>query len=160
MLRKRKTPLFKAISANNERALMVQLNADIESAAQNTVRAILEGTLQRRMSYPPNHGLTEEEFKALDFLKGSPQLESALRKVIADAASVPVFRLLTYIDGVADPDTDAWEGIYLVDRPDEDSDIEVADTSYHDQLYACYWDWRKIRPTKDWKLDTIDGSLS
>ncbi|MGI4790307.1 MAG: hypothetical protein ACRYFS_15830 [Janthinobacterium lividum] len=151
---------YKAISSSNEEALRVQINADIEATAQNAAGSIVAGTFQSKMSYPPNHGFTEEELEALNLLQDIPNIESALRKVVADAASFPVFRILEYIDGVADPNDASWRGIYLVDRPNEDSDVEVADTDYHDQLYARYWDWRMIRPTKEWKLDILKDNLS
>jgi len=144
------------MSENNEQALMVQVNADIEDAAQNAARSLMDGSFQSHITYPPNHGFTSEELTALAALKAMPNLESALRKIIADAASFPVSRVFEYIDGIADPNDDAWSGVYLTDRPDRGDNVELDDTSYHDGMQARYWDWRRIRPTKEWKLDVLD----
>jgi len=159
VLRRRKTSPYKAISENNERALMVQVNSDIEEAAQGAVQSLLDDSFQSKMSYPPNHGFTTDELAALRTLKTIPNLEPALRKIIAEAASFPVFRVFEYIDGVADLNDDSWRGVCLIDRPHEDDDADVDDTSYHDKVSAYYWDWRKMRPTREWKLDVLEDDL-
>jgi hypothetical protein len=155
VFRKGKMSLYKAINKRTEQALMIQVNADIEEAAQSAAHSLIDESFQGKISYPPNHGFSQEDLTALDALKVIPNLESALRKVIADAASYPIFRVFEYIDGIADPNNDAWLGIYLVERPHEDTDVEIEDTSYHDSISAHYWDWRRLRPTKEWKLDVL-----
>ena len=160
MLRKKKMSPYKVMSENSEQALMIQVNADIEEASQNAARSLMDGSFRSQITYPPNHGFTSKELTALDALKAIPNLEPALRKIIADAASFPVSRVFEYIDGIADPSDDSWSGVYLTDRPIQDGDVEVDDTSYHDGMQARYWDWRRMRPTKEWKLDVLDDEQS
>ena len=132
---------------------MIQANADIERAAENAASTLVNGSVAGGLSYPPNAGFTSDELAALEAIRRIPDIESALRKVIADAASEPVFHLLTYIDGVADPRDVSWSGVALVDLLTVD--VNADRPSVHDELYARYWDWRRARPNKGWRLDNL-----
>jgi len=65
-------------------ALFLAMHQSIERAASTTAAA-LAGPEPVELFYPPNHGLTSAEETALHSLPASPELESALRKVIASA---------------------------------------------------------------------------
>ena len=145
------------LSTSNQESLLLQLHADIEEAVQTTARAIFDGSIANRLTYPPNAGLTTAEATALQLLQNLPDLESALRKVLAETASFPVFRLLEYLDGVADPDSETWTGVCLVDNLPEQ---ELQESFLHDEFYASYWEWRSKRPGRDWILDNLDADVT
>jgi hypothetical protein len=69
---------------------------------------------------------------------------SALKKIIVDAASYPVFHLFELMDGVTDPQnySEYWAGFKLVARSDEDT----SEFDLHDEFYATYDDWKNL----DW----------
>ena len=60
-------------------------------------------------------------------------------------------------DGSGNYDTIAyfhkWTEISIVDKTDE---IAENAEMLHDELYSKYWDWKKIRPNKSWKLDNYE----
>lgn len=46
-----------------------------------------------------------------------------------------------------------WTGLKVIDEePNKNS--EPVDDWLHDKFYETYWDWKKIRGDKKWKLDT------
>jgi len=143
---------YTRLSKATEQTLMVALNNDIEDVAEALARSVMDGSVARQMLYPPNNGFTSEEQQALEALKAIPNIESALRKVLADAAAYPICKFFGYADGITDPTDDEWSGIYLTERPD-DEDIEVQDTSYDAEIYHRYWNWLRVRPDKGWRLD-------
>ena len=52
--------------------------------------------------------------------------------------------------GAFDPESEDWTGVKLVDAD------TVGDPPYamlHDDFYDKYWDWRKTRGDKGWRLD-------
>ena len=118
-----------------------------------TAAALRAGAVD--LSYPPNAGLSPAEQAALESLDVMPDLESALRKVIADASSAPLFRLFALLDGVGDPEEydDLWSGLVLR-KPGED---EEQSEMLHDQFFESYWEWRNRRPDPGWNLDTYEG---
>ncbi|ODS38265.1 MAG: hypothetical protein A7316_08435 [Candidatus Altiarchaeales archaeon WOR_SM1_86-2] len=142
-----------SLSEKNKNILMIELNRIIEETAERTARSVIDGTIIEGMAYPPNNGFTETEKKALLKIQSIENIESTLRKILADAASYPLFGLFCLIDGVSDPETENWDGITLVDRGDK---IVESEFMLHDELYETYWDWRKIRKNKGWKLDILD----
>jgi hypothetical protein len=89
-------------------ALMAEIHAAIEEAAVEAVEALGPDGKPDPI-YPPGVALTEEERAALAAVNPG----SALRKLIADAAAKPMFRLFALLDGLADPDVDdfwpPWE---------------------------------------------------
>jgi hypothetical protein len=141
------------ISQREKDALFIEIHRAIEDAATRTAAALRAGTMD--LSYPPNAGLSAAERAALESLSVTPDLETALRKVIADASSVPLFRLFTLLDGVGDPEGygDLWLGLVL-SRPGED---EEPGEMLHDEFFESYWEWRKRRPDPGWKLDAYEG---
>jgi hypothetical protein len=79
-------------------ALMAEVHTAIDEAAQGALGAL--GAHGRPdLIYPPGVKLTDEERAALAVVEPS----SALRKVIADAAAKPMFRLFALLDGLGDP---------------------------------------------------------
>ena len=129
-------------------SLLIHLHRVIEDVAVGVVDAIDAGTSNESMSYPPNCGLTADEVAALAAVDITGHLKSDLRKVVADAASYPVYDLLCVIDGVADPASDDWPGIALVQREDGDGDFDFL----HTEFYESYWNWLDDRPDRGWKL--------
>ena len=79
-------------------ALMTEIHAAIEEAAGEAVAALGPDGKPDPI-YPPDVALTEDERAALAAVEPS----GALRKLIADAAAKPMFRLFALLDGLADP---------------------------------------------------------
>lgn len=144
------------LSEKNQTIFLLALNAEVEDCARKTASAIFSNDPAATLSYPPNCGLTPAETAALNGVAHSAQLESALRKLIADAVASGLFGVLSLIDGVMDPDKrfGKWGGVVLEDlNADDDSHREML----HDAFFDAYWNWRRLRPEKKWKLDLYDG---
>jgi hypothetical protein len=131
-----------------KQALLVECHKAIEESASHAVDR-LEGK-DDELTYPPNWGLSAAERDALNSILINPSLKSALRKVIANASSYPLFHFFELLDGVANPAGcgEPWLGCTLETKADDDADF------LHDDYYDAYWDWRKQRPDPGWKLDT------
>lgn len=140
------------LGLENEKALMIQLNAEIEKAAEGMASAVITETV--RINYPPNGGLSDDETKALKEVKNIPHIESALRKIIASSSAAAAFHFLNSIDGTGAPDSKfgKWTEVFLIDRPSGDN---PSVPMLHDSLYETYWDWKKLRGEKDWSLDNL-----
>lgn len=123
-------------------ALFHELHRTIEESATHAVRKLMEGVPE--LTYPPNNGFESDELQALESLPRTSALESALRKIVADAAASPLFHLMSLADGVADfPELkDIRKGDQLA--------VEIM---LHDGFYESYWAWRRRRPDPGWKLD-------
>ena len=145
-----------SLSEKNQTAFLIALNAEVEDCAKKAASAIFSKEPAATLSYPPNCGLTPAETAALKQTAHSAHLESALRKLIADAVANGLFGALSIIDGVSDPDKKfgKWSGVVLEDlNENEDSHREML----HDAFFDAYWNWRKLRPEKKWRLDVYDG---
>lgn len=145
------------LSNKNAVTLLVDINQDIEEYAELTVKNIIEDKNFDELFYPPNHGLTDPEKAELSKLSNNEQLKNALRKVIADTTAGVIFNMLNILDGTTEPknsDGD-WTGVKLVDEDDNESNEPFQDM-LHDKFLETYWDWKKIRGNKSWKLDTHD----
>ena len=131
---------------------MLFLQQKIEENAEYIAEELDKGNSTDFLTYPPNGGLTEVEKSSLKKLKNNPNLKSALRKILADNSAGVLFELLNIIDGTSDPDESLgkWTEVNFVDKTDE---LAHNSEMLHDELYEKYWDWQKIRPKKDWKLD-------
>lgn len=143
------------LSEHNLNTLMIFLQQKIEENAEYIANELTNGNSTDFLTYPPNGGLTETEKSSLGKLKNDPNLESALRKILADNSAGVLFELLNLIDGTSDPDESIgkWTEISFVDKTDE---IAENAEMLHDVLYSKYWDWKKIRPNKNWKLDNYE----
>lgn len=139
------------LSDHNRELLLIHLHRVIEDTAQEIAHKLIDRFCPEEMTYPPNCGLTQDEMTALSFLKGIQNVESALRKVIADAACRPIYQLLCIIDGIDDPEGKDWSEVALLDREEDDVEGEFLNTTFYDK----YWEWREIRPQKEWKLDVL-----
>jgi hypothetical protein len=134
-------------------ALFLEIHKLIEQAAVDAVEGL--ATSNSRLTYPPNGGLTEEEQTEVARLDLNPILKIALRKIIADAASVPIFHLFCLIDGVADPE--GYDGLWLGYRLVLPSKGEPAPSSrLHDEFFETYWKWRRTRQDAGWRLDNLE----
>lgn len=142
------------LSEENKTALFMQLHKEIETAAETMANSIDKGTPERDITYPPNAGFTKEEIEALQKMRSIPHIKSAIRKIIACGAASPIFQVLCILDTVGVPDFGTYTGVILVD--DVDTDEDAYSSSLHDDFYESYWIWKKIRPTKQWSLDTSD----
>ena len=133
------------------RALLIDMHRAVESIAAKSAAEINKP--EDGLWYPPNGGLTAEESRALAMLQMSPALEGALRKVIANAAATPLFRLFACLDGVADPEgySGDWNGL-SIGEPLEDHPSEML----HDEFTESYWSWRALRRDPGWKLDLYE----
>src|SRR5688572_26413474 len=104
------------ISSAAKRAVLVDLHRAIDEAA-DAAMAIIESRGVEPV-YPPGIELTDAEIVALSNLKLSEDAKTALRKVLLDNASRPLFQWFTLVDGVADPvglpaDEEPWLGLDL-----------------------------------------------
>lgn len=135
------------ISDKQRKALFINLHRAIDEAVTYTIDN-LTTPKDLNLAYPPNSGLTEEEIKAVEALQMDQTLKNALEKILADAASYPVFRLLSLIDGVSDPVglDEFWPGFIL--EPKED-DEDLNDSFLHDEFFDTYWDWIGLNSKTD-----------
>ena len=142
------------LSHTNARALLIDLNQNIEEFAEYSVKSVIEDKNVEFLSYPPNGGFTDLEKAELDKLSNNENLKNALRKIIADSTSGVIFNLLNLFDGTGSPKHyyDEWTGIKLMDEEPQENEEEFKDM-LHDSFFETYWEWRKIRGDKKWKLD-------
>lgn len=145
------------LSNKNAFALLLDLNQDIDEYAEATVKNIVEDKNFDFLTYPPNGGLTDLEKQELSKLENNEHLKNALRKVIADNSAGLIFSMLNIIDGTTDPKHmfAEWTGVKLVDQEENEDEEEFQDM-LHDSFFETYWEWKKIRGDKNWKLDTYE----
>jgi hypothetical protein len=145
------------LSNKNALALLIDLNQDIEEYAETAVKNIVEEKNFELFAYPPNNGLTELEKQELNKLDNNEHLKNALRKVLADNSAGIIFNMLNLLDGTGSPKYmyNDWTGVKLVDEEPNENEPEFQDT-LHDCFFETYWEWRKIRGNKNWKLDTYE----
>lgn len=143
------------LSNNNALALLLDVNQDIEEFAGAAVKYIIEDKRFDYLMYPPNNGLTDLEKLALNKLDNNEHLKNALRKVIADCSAGIIFNMLNLIDGTSSPKHmyNEWTGVKLIDDEPNESEPGFQGT-LHDSFLETYWEWKKIRGNKNWKLDT------
>jgi len=126
-----------------QQALFFEMHKEIEQAtavALNWFGPSQQGT---NIAYPPGASLTAEEKLALKNLDLSQAAQSALKKLVADTASAPLFRLFTLMDGVADPgsgDLAPWPGVDFAEKP-----LGSADEGdmLHDEFFASFWEYKR-----------------
>ena len=145
------------LSAKNAKALLFDLNQDIEEYAADTVENIIELKNFDGLTFPPNGGLTSSEKAELSKLENNEDLKNALRKILADNTAGVIFNMLNLFDGTASPKHyyDAWTGVRLIDE-EPSAESETFDDTLHDGLYEVYWEWRHARKSSSWKLDLLD----
>ena len=145
------------LSNKNALALLIDLNQDIEEYAEATVKNIIEDKNFDFLTYPPNNVLTDLEKQELNKLDNNEHLKNGLRKIIADNGAGIIFNMLNLFDGTSSPKHmyNEWTGIKLIDEERNESEPQFQDT-LHDSFIETYWEWKKIRGTKNWKLDTYD----
>lgn len=145
------------LSNTNAKILLLDAHQDIEEYADALVTNVLDKKNFEFLTYPPNPGLTEQEIEELGKLGNNEHLKSALRKIIADNSAGVVFNMLNLFDGTSSPRNDDgdWTGLRVVDEEPNDKS-EPGGGMLHDKFYETYWDWRKIRGDKKWKLDTYE----
>ncbi len=136
-------------------ALFVEVHREIEEAATRAAEIIAGVKSPTAVAYPPNGGFTTEERAYLGNAATAPGAVAALRKVIADAAATPVFKLLSLLDGVSDPE--AFDGKWGAFHIAPATDTEHEELMLHDVLFDTYWLWRDRRPNPGWSLDTLPG---
>lgn len=142
-------------SEYNIETLMISLHKKIEEHSDYLSTQIDNGNPVEHLSYPPNSGFTKAELDSLKLLESNPTLKSALRKLASDNIAGVLFDFFCYIDGTGDPEEELgnWTELSLVDKTDA---IEPPIKMLHDKFFETYWDWRKIRPNKEWKLDNYE----
>ena len=145
------------LSNPNTIALLLDLNQDIEEYAEATVKNIIEDKNFDFLTYPPNNGLTDLEKAELNKLDNNEHLKNGLRKVIADNSAGIIFNMLNLLDGTGSPKLhyDNWTGVKLIDE-EQNADTETFNDTLHDSFFETYWEWKKLRGDKGWKLDTYD----
>lgn len=145
-----------SLSKQNAVALLLEVNQDIDEYADAAVNNIFDEKKFDELIYPPNAGFTEAEMNELNKLIFNEQLKNAFRKIIADNTAGILFNLFNLLDGTGTPKIDTgWTGVKLVDE-DDDSRSEKFNDTLHDAFFEMYWEWKKIRPEKNWKLDTLN----
>jgi hypothetical protein len=144
---------MRPIGERERLALMLEVHRAIEESAASAAASLAAGK-SGELAYPPNGGVGPEEAGALSRIIGTPELESAFRKVIADASANALFHLLCVVDGVATPEVDPlpWS-CYTIAEAGADAPM------LHDELFESYWEWRSRR-TAAWRLDTCQDSGS
>lgn len=75
------------LSTENKTTLLIHLHKSIEETANTNANNLFHGRLNQLINYPPNGGLTDNELKALEELRGKEDLKSALRKVLASTTA-------------------------------------------------------------------------
>lgn len=124
-----------------QQVLLRETHRFIDEAADTALERLAAGSA-RTLYYPPGGRggadlLDETEARVLAQVVSSDLVRGALRKVLREAASSPLFHLFALIDGVADPadwSGDVWLGAEL--RPPEgDRDRDML----HDGFYDSYW---------------------
>lgn len=145
------------LSNKNALALLLDLNQEIEEYAEATVKNVIEDKSFDFLTYPPNNGLTDLEKSELNKLDNNEHLKNALRKIIADNSAGIIFNMLNLFDGTGSPKHmhNEWTGIKLIDEEPNEDEPEFQDT-LHDGFFETYWEWKKIRGDKNWKLDTYE----
>ncbi len=144
------------LSDHNIKTLMLTLHQKIEEYAESVSDNLNKGMTEDLFVYPPNCGLTEEENESLKKIKDDPILKRALRKILADNSAGVLFDLMNLIDGTTEPDKNLgnWTEISFVDKKNE---MEENSEMLHDTFFSTYWDWKDIRPNKEWVLDQLDS---
>jgi hypothetical protein len=144
------------LSKNNAIALLLDINQNIEEYAEATVKNIVDDKNFDSLLYPPNGGLTDAEKAELSKLNNNENLKNALRKIIADTTAGVIFNTLNLLDGTASPNLkfEEWTGVKLVDN-DGNPGAEPFSDTLHDGLYELYWEWKRLRGEKPWKLDIL-----
>lgn len=132
---------MRKLSDYNKKTLLVQLHKDIDEISTKIAKNLSKGKCDD-IIYPPapNAQLSEEEKAAVKKIKNIPGIESALKKIIRDSHSYPLFNLFNFIDGTGDPAGDKWTGVSLLDlNIDDDEGKEFL----HDGFFETYWDYKK-----------------
>lgn len=141
---------FKNLSEKNRATLLVALHELIENSAEKNVEQLESLKGESNIFYPSNGGLSDVEREAgkamIGYIQETPGAKMFLRKVFANNSAEILFTLFNWIDGTEDP-SGPWTGVDLVDTSGEDKEM------LHDALLESYWDWKKIRPIKEWSLD-------
>lgn len=145
------------LSNDNASTLLLDTHQDIEEYADIAAKNILEKKDYSFLNYPPNCGFTDKEIDELNKLPDNKHLKNALRKIIADNSANIVFSMLNLFDGTGFPKniTGEWTGLKVIDEESNENSKPAGDW-LHDKFYETYWDWKKIRGSKNWKLDTYD----
>ncbi len=145
------------LSHKNAIGLLLDLNQDIEEYAEATMQNIIEHKDFDFLTYPPNNGLTDLEKAELNKLDNNEHLKNALRKIISDNSAGIIFNMLNLLDGTVSPKLhyDNWTGVELIDEEPQ-ADTKQFNDMLHDSFYETYWEWKKLRGNKKWKLDTYD----
>ena len=138
------------LSENNRHTLLLAIHQSIEEQAAGSANDLFQGHTNA-LDYPSNGGFTDEEKESLKLLQNNSALQSALRKTLASCAAGVVFDLLNLIDGTSDPEHGDWDGLSLIDKTEE---AEAGDL-LHDDFFGTYWDWRKKRKNRNWRLDLL-----
>jgi len=133
------------LSRENQKTLMVQLNVDIDRAATEIAETVTHGDTLK-MLYPPSPDdqLSEGEIEAINMIKNIPNVEGALKKMIAEGAAKVAFNFLNYLDGTGDPGSKSgkWSGVALIVHPLTGDPYEQM---LHDEFYDSYWDAKALR---------------
>jgi hypothetical protein len=145
------------LSKTNAIVLLLNLNQDIEEYADYAVKNIIVDKNFEYLTYPPNCGFSDLEKAELYKLEDNEHLKNALRKILADNSAGIIFNMLNLIDGTGNPKQmyNEWTGVKLANEEPEKDNPPFLDT-LHDCFFETYWEWRKLRGNKHWKLDTLE----
>ncbi len=113
-------------------ALFKELHKAIDESAEYVCRLDASG-----LAYPPGVELSSEESEAITSLQLSDAAKAALRKLVTDACSAPLFHFFSLLDAVADPEAELdemWMGATIEAKNDEEDEPML-----HDELFGSYW---------------------
>ena len=118
---------------NIKSALLFEMHKAINESSNSATNDIENLDL----TYPPGIDFTSSELLALKNMDLSGDAKSALKKIITDACSYPLFQLFSLLDGVADPnDINEWCGLTLTNKNEQDEEM------LHDDFYESFHDYQ------------------
>ena len=120
------------IDKSTIKALLIEMHKTIDETSNTVLRNITEPEL----TYPPGLELTISEKNTLKNINLTDDEKVALKKIITDACSFPLFHLFSLLDGVTDPKgIGDWRGLTMGDKN------ELDDEMLHDEFYESYHEY-------------------
>ena len=114
--------------------LLSEMHRAVEDSTRHAMQLLVCG--EGALTYPPGVELSKAERSTIVALALSPTAQSALEKLLRDAAAAPLFHLFVLLDGVADPRDwpGTWPGATITTPRGEGR----ADSMWHDDFYGTY----------------------
>ena len=120
--------------------ILIETHRVIQEVVNATINNLSDSTL----FYPPNAALSESEIKELGSLQLTHIAKEALQKVLLNMCSIPIFQMMTLMDGVADPemqDYGFWPGLSFGKKKENEDML-------HDKFYETYHKYVELKMRK------------